>query len=145
MRLRERERERERERGALSFFTFPPTTGLLFPLLARRPSPLPRRLRDQQQQHLSCFPRKRGCLLLLSKLAREMTRSFLEFISFVGDGRREKGQIRGMASIVGIAMMGRIQCHIVRCHSLFGEHLTLMLSISSSTVPLHNFKRLYFV
>ena len=71
------------------------------------PRPLFSRPRDQS----ICLPQKKG---LLSKLARVMTRAFLEFIFFSVDGRRKGGRKdRFVASSVGITVMGRIRRRIV--------------------------------
>ena len=97
-------------RGALSFlaFTFLSLAGAavhsIHPL---PPRPLFSRPRDQS----ICLPQKTG---LLSKLARVMTRAFLEFIFFSVDGRRKGGRKdRFVASSVGITVMGRIRRRIV--------------------------------
>ena len=98
-------------RGALSFlaFTFLSLAGAAVHFThPPPPRPLFSRPRDQS----ICLPQKTG---LLSKLARVMTRAFLEFIFFSVDGRkRRRGRKdRFVASSVGITVMGRIRRRIV--------------------------------
>ena len=77
------------------------------------------RLRDQQ--HLSCFPpRKKGLLCSAVQIGPSDDSLVSRVHFFCGrrkekeeGGREEKGQIRGIHATVGIAVMGRIQCHIV--------------------------------
>ena len=85
------------------------------------PRPLFSRPRDQS----ICLPQKKG---LLSKLARVMTRAFLEYIFFSVDGRkrrrgREKGQIRGIQR--GHHSDGANSAP--HCHPLFEKLLILRL------------------
>ena len=75
------------------------------------PSPPPRPLFSRPRDQSICLPQKTG---LLSKLARVMTRAFLEFIFFSVHGRRKGGRKdRFVASSVGITVMGRIRRRIV--------------------------------